>query len=66
MLVLLCRKALFCVYFCTTPTERRGRMFNTPVSYSWDHGFKSQAILAQIFRAFPKSLQADAEIMSEN
>jgi hypothetical protein len=45
-------------------TERRGRVLNIPASYSGGAGFDSRpqppAILIDIFRSFPQSLQANA------
>jgi hypothetical protein len=49
------------------PTERQGRVFNSPASYSWGLGFKSRpqqlAIRIKVFHDFPQSLQANAGIV---
>jgi hypothetical protein len=46
-------------------TKRRGRVVNTPTSYSGGPGFdyrsRRPAILIEVFRGFPQSLQANAE-----
>jgi hypothetical protein len=49
-------------------TERRGRVFNNPASYSEGPEFKSwprlPAILIEVFRDFPQSLQVNAGIVN--
>jgi hypothetical protein len=48
-------------------SERRCRIVNNPASYSGGTGFKSRprrtAILIEVFRGFPQSLQANAGIV---
>jgi hypothetical protein len=46
-------------------TELRGRVVNTPASYSEGPRFKSWSgdrLIWQVFGGFPQSLQANAEI----
>jgi hypothetical protein len=49
-----------------TETERRGRVVNIPISYSggptFDYRPRRQAILTEVFRGFPQSLQANSGI----
>jgi hypothetical protein len=51
-------------------TERRGRVVNISASYLEGPEFKSQprrpAILTEVFRGFPQSLQANARIVPQN
>jgi hypothetical protein len=48
-------------------TERRGRVFNSPVSFSGGPGLKSRPgrpdVLIEVFRGFYQSLQANPGIV---